>query len=264
MLSFTPYHTAMKPATHPLSIDVQLLPISAEAHRLADATAIVVDVLRASTTIVHALAHGARAVIPALEVDDALRLAKKFNRDAVVLGGERHGELIPGFDLDNSPLHYTPETVRDKTVIFTTTNGTRALLQSANAEWILIGAMVNLHAAAQAAFDAQKSIQIVCAGTEGEISAEDVLTAGAIVAELQQLCSGRVPLNDSAVLARDFYFHHSQTQEALIQAFCESKGGRNLLDLGFTDDIERSATPNVFAVVPVFDQSTGEITASTA
>ncbi|MDA0833695.1 MAG: 2-phosphosulfolactate phosphatase, partial [Planctomycetota bacterium] len=234
----------------PIPVDVSFLPTAIDPSRLTGAVAIVIDVLRASTTIVHALAHGARAVIPVLEVEEAMQCAAQFERNERLLGGERQGELIPGFDLDNSPLKYSGDVVRDKTVIFTTTNGTRALLSAALADLILVGAMVNCHAVAKAAYEARKPIQILCAGTEGKISAEDVFTAGAIVAGLQQVASGHFEFGDAAILARDGYLHRSQEPNTLVAAFCESRGGRNLLELGFIHDIERSAMSDLFSVVP--------------
>src|SRR4051812_42560200 len=107
-------------------IDVYLLPALVEPEALSGSTVVVIDVLRATTTIVHALAAQAVEVAPFRDVEDARRLANDLGNKAV-LGGERGGVPIPGFDLGNSPAEYTSERVAGKTVIFTTTNGTRAL-----------------------------------------------------------------------------------------------------------------------------------------
>ncbi|MFN0196176.1 MAG: 2-phosphosulfolactate phosphatase [Planctomycetaceae bacterium] len=243
-----------------ISVHVHFTPASIEPEKLKDCTAVVIDVLRASTTIVHALAHGAQSVIPVLEIAQALHLASQSDRRSVLLGGERYGKLITGFDLDNSPLNYTPEIVRGKTVIFTTTNGTRALAKCASADIILIGAIVNLHAVALAALKTGRPLHLVCAGTEGEISAEDVLTAGAIASEIQQLSPSALQWNDSAMIARDYFIQRSATNDSLYAAFCESRGGRNLLELGYECDIERSVTRDLFEVVPVFHPESGTLT----
>ncbi len=242
------------------SIHVHFTPASIDPEALRGCTTVAIDVLRASTTIVHALAVGAREVIPTLEVEQALQRASRSDRSSILLGGERHGKLIPGFDLDNSPLNYTPEIVRDKTVIFTTTNGTRALAKCASADVILIGAMVNLNAVARAALKSMLPVQLVCAGTDGEISAEDVLTAGAIAHEIQQLSQSEFQWTDSAMIARDYFIANSRTSDSLYAAFCESRGGRNLLELGYERDIARSVTRDLFEAVPMFHPESGVIT----
>src|SRR5687768_6552706 len=129
----------------PRAINVHLLPALVEPHELAGKTVVVIDVLRATTTIIHALAAGAKEVVPLLEVDEALALATKLPGQAV-LGGERGGKRIAGSNLGNSPLEYTPATVGGKTPVFTTTNGTRAMLRCAQARRILIAGFVNFSA----------------------------------------------------------------------------------------------------------------------
>ena len=114
--------------TMPKQVFVHFLPNLTTPERLADETVVVIDVLRASTTITWALASGASCVIPCLEVEKARAKAAEIGTD-VLLGGERAGELIEGFDLGNSPSEYTREMVDGKTIVFTTTNGTRAMVQ---------------------------------------------------------------------------------------------------------------------------------------
>ena len=110
-----------------MKVDVKLSPLAAEARTHLDATVIVVDVLRASTTIITALANGARNVVPVLTPDEAATLKLRYDSANVLLGGERGGVKIQGFDLGNSPLEYTEETVSGKTIVFTSTNGTEAI-----------------------------------------------------------------------------------------------------------------------------------------
>src|SRR3954447_24007137 len=121
---------------------VHLLPALVEPETLRDQTVVVVDVLRATTTIVHALAAGARAVVPCLEVEEARQRAANLPAGSAVLGGERQGLRIEGFDLGNSPTEYTPERVAGKTVVFTTTNGTRAMLHARGARRVVLGSLV--------------------------------------------------------------------------------------------------------------------------
>lgn len=111
----------------PRPLHVHLLPKLFEPEELRGGIAVILDILRASTTIVHALANGARGVMPTDEVDEAFQIRDQLPPGSALLGGEREGVLIPGFDCDNNPFAYPPDVVRGKTIVFTTTNGTRAL-----------------------------------------------------------------------------------------------------------------------------------------
>ena len=146
-------------------LNVYELPTSVAPEELAGTTAVVIDVLRATTTILYALQAGASEVIPCLEIGDALKIAASLPRSQVVLGGERGGLPIDGFDLGNSPREYDPPAVAGKTVVMTTTNGTRAMDQCRIAESVLIGGFVNAAALADR-LAARERIALVCAGSE--------------------------------------------------------------------------------------------------
>jgi 2-phosphosulfolactate phosphatase len=179
-----------------------LLPSLAAPEQLVGKTLVVIDVLRATTTIVHALAAGAREVIPCLEIDEALETAQAKGALAV-LGGERGGRKIAGFHLGNSPLEYTPDVVGGKSVVFTTTNGTRAMMRCRAAGRVLIGAFSNFSALCGELSD-DEQIEIICAGTDGEVTREDTLLAGAIVDELSRSAGGEeIELNDQAEIAAE-------------------------------------------------------------
>jgi 2-phosphosulfolactate phosphatase len=153
---------------------------------LRNTTCVVFDVLRATSTFVTALHNGAKAVIPVAEISEALALRQKL--PGVLLGGERDGVKIRAsqtgggdFDLGNSPREYTPEIVRGKTIVSTTTNGTRALRACAGAQTVLAASFLNLTATAQFIRQLQpKQILLVCAGTRENMADEDVLAAGAL------------------------------------------------------------------------------------
>lgn len=229
---------------------------------LQSGIAVVIDVLRASTTIVHALAAGAQAVVPFIDVEQVRREAKGHPAGTVVTGGERSGKRITGFDLGNSPLEYWQEIVRDKTVLFTTTNGTRALDHCRQAERVFVGAFVNLAAITRTLADADCPVHLVCAGTDGHITTEDVLCAGAIVRRLQNASqtASCLELNDEACMASDLFALHGQGSTRLIAALRASRGGRNLISLGYDDDITRAADIDLFDVVPEYDPHTQLIT----
>jgi 2-phosphosulfolactate phosphatase len=251
---------------------VHLLPTLFEPGDLRGGTAVMIDLLRASTTIVHALAAGAAAVVACGEIDEARSAAANLSAAGpVLLGGERGGRLIEGFDLDNSPLAYTPGRVAGRTIVFTTTNGTRALRRCAEAERVLIGAFVNLQAVADAVvapahqgrrtsgIGGAGSVHLVCAGTGGEITGEDALCAGAFAAELTR--AGLSPGNDAVGLVSDYFQANATSAARLLDAARAGRGGRNLCELGYEADIERSVQRDLFDVVPEYDARTGRIVA---
>jgi 2-phosphosulfolactate phosphatase len=240
----------------PRRVFVSLLPSLLDASRLAGSSAVVIDVLRASTTICAALKAGAARVIPVATVEDARRLADQLGQTAErpLLGGERHGVKLEGFDLGNSPLEYTPEAVGGKTVLFTTTNGTRALLAAVGADRIYIGAFANLTALADRLVADPGDVRLICAGTDGQIALEDVLCASSILWALKSRETGERDAfelgNDEACLAA---FSGGRREEAeLARLLKMSLGGRNLVELGYDADIDFAARTDAAPVVPVF------------
>src|SRR5438132_2277143 len=165
-------------------VQVHLLPGLIAPGRLAGGLAVVVDVLRATTTIIHALAAGCTAVRPCAEVEEARALAGQMRAGRVLLGGERGGLPLPGFDLGNSPHEYTAKLCHGNTLVLTTSNGTRALLRAAEAERTILAAFVNYSSVCEQLRHEARPIHIICAGTEGEVSLEDTLLAGALVDDL--------------------------------------------------------------------------------
>jgi 2-phosphosulfolactate phosphatase len=243
------------------TLQVHVLPELVGRDELSDRTVVVIDVLRATTTICAALAAGARAVIPCLTVDDAWRRAEQLPAGNAVLAGERRGLPIEGFGLDNSPGEFTPESVGGKTVILTTTNGTRALLHARAARRIVVGALANLSAVCSTLDNAD--VDVHCAGTDGQASDEDMLVAGAIVERLAT--GGAWTLSTDAEEARKRWREVSggdgrDFQQAVVEALRASRGGQNLIAIGMARDIEWAARIDRFAIVPRFDPAAGEIT----
>ncbi len=244
-----------------MNVSVHLLPELIGKTSLAGSAAVVIDILRAGTTICHALASGAERVVPCLTIADALGLRSGSGR--VLLGGERGGVKIEGFELSNSPFDYTLEVVGGATIGFTTTNGTKALHRCADAELVLIGAFVNLTAVVACLREAGRPVQLVCAGTDGVVTAEDVLFAGAVVDALCESDANVELANDSARLALDFYRRNSQNEAQFRQALLDSQGGRNLQRLGYEKDIERAGTRDLFDFVPRWNRNTNAIDSPT-
>jgi 2-phosphosulfolactate phosphatase len=229
---------------------VHLLPALIPAGALRGGVAIVIDVLRATTVMAHALDAGAEAIIPRLEVDEARRIAGQLGRGRALLAGERRGEPISGFDLANSPGQFTPEVCRGKTIVMTTTNGTKALLAAREADRVLVAAFVNRKATVLAVAHESRPIHLVCAGTDGFVSFEDTMLAGLLAG-----CLGRPSGNDAALIAqsliRDLWLvrdHESEADE-FARVLELGRGGKRNLELGLRADIEAAARWDLFDVV---------------
>jgi 2-phosphosulfolactate phosphatase len=224
-------------------VHVHLLPCLAPCP--LDGIAVVVDVLRAGTTIIHALAAGCLAVHPCGEVEEARLLAGNMRVGRALLGGERQGLRVEGFDLGNSPGEYTCAVCRGNTVVLTTTNGTQALLRAAEAHRTLVAGFVNYSAVCEQLRADARPIHIICAGTDGEVTLEDTLLAGALVDGLAGI--GEARLNDSARLAWDCFEHHGQALQGAIEI---SRGAVRLKQLGYDEDIRHAAQIDLFNIVP--------------
>lgn len=227
---------------------VHFLPQCVAENELTESAAVVVDVLRATTTLTYALAAGASRVLPTVEVEEAQALAAEMPPGSYVLGGERGGKIIPGFDLGNSPAEYTPDRVAGRTIIFTTTNGTRAIAACVKARRVLLGSLVNLDCVARSLAD-EPRVDVVCAGTDGQVSRDDVMTAGAIVRLLEGTAERPRELNDEAMVARAVWedaLHHDPTLERELS---KSRGGRNLRSAGMRSDLPWAIRLNAISLI---------------
>jgi 2-phosphosulfolactate phosphatase len=227
------------------SIDVLLAP-PWPADALRGMHVAVVDVLRATTTIATALANGAAGVIPVAEPEDAIALGNRLGRDRVLFGGERDSLRITGFDLDNSPASFTAAALAGKTVVLTTTNGTRALRAVANAASVRTAALVNRTAVADALAHEDGDVVIVCAGNANGFALEDALGAGALVDTLLTL-TGEVELCDGARAAALLY---RAVAGRLADAVASADHAQALAEKGFAGDVTRCAALDTLTVVP--------------
>jgi len=209
---------------------------------------VVIDVLRCCSTIVTALANGAKEVIPTKTIEEAQALHKKYPE--FLLAGERKGQMPKGFDLGNSPLEFSSNIVKEKHVVLTTTSGTKAICLSKNARWVLIGAFCNAEAVAKTAFEiAEKEkigISFVLSGTHGRFSLEDFMCAGAIV---ENLLADKIECSD-AVLAASLTFQQSCRQLTKIIRY--GSHAQYLKDIGHEEDVKFCCQLNAYPVVPVY------------
>ncbi|AEE97543.1 2-phosphosulfolactate phosphatase [Mahella australiensis] len=211
--------------------------------------AVVIDVLRATSTIVTALANGCKEVIPVMEIEEAVNMAKNYDKNMFLLAGERGTVGINGFHLSNSPLEYTEETVKDKTIIITTTNGTRAIRRAYEAAEVVIGCMLNAAAVAKHLCQENKDVVILCAGTDGKFSLDDVVTAGMVVS---YICRNKeeVELDDLALTSRYIYeLNKSDLNRLLSHTYHYGK----LMEAGFEEDIKYCLKNDVIDLVPHYE-----------
>jgi 2-phosphosulfolactate phosphatase len=243
-------------------LNVYNLPDQVTPEELTGGTVVVIDVLRAATTITHALAAGAVEVIPCLEIDDARRIAEQLPAGRYVTGGERGGLPIPGFDLGNSPTHYTPERVGGRTVVFTTTNGTRTMLRCRLARRVFIGAFVNARAIVRELAGSER-ICVICSGSGGQISRDDILFAGLVVERLVAQGDAGYQLNPQAQAARadwrTSFPDGLPTAEQLAAQLRDTIAGRKVIAIGLEGDILEVARIDKFDIVPVLDLATMRI-----
>jgi 2-phosphosulfolactate phosphatase len=226
-------------------VHVHLAPTLVVPDQLAGGVAVVIDVLRATTTIIHALAAGCDCVRPCATVEEARHLADHMPAGKSLLGGERGGLAVPGFDIGNSPGEYTAQRCKGITIVLTTSNGTRALLHASSAERVLLAGFVNYSAVCEQIRAEKRPVHIVCAGDAGGVALEDTLLAGAIVDYLVGLPD--VEVDDGARLAWDCFELHGRHLE---EAFRLSGGGARLRLLGYDEDIRACARVDGYHLVP--------------
>jgi 2-phosphosulfolactate phosphatase len=214
---------------------------------LRETICVVFDVLRATSTFVTALHNGAKTIIPVSEISEALAI--KERQPDLLIGGERDGIRISAegidFDLGNSPREYAPEKIRGKTIVSTTTNGTRALRACAGAKTVLASSFLNLGATAK--FLRQKNFEnilLVCAGTRENKADEDILAAGALI---ELLVRDETIISDSAKIARIFY---AESKSNLAAVVSNSENARRLLSIPeLRDDVAFCLQHDIFPLV---------------
>ena len=235
------------------TIDAVALPDHLVADQLSGKIAVVIDVLRATTTIVEALGNGARCMVPVASVDGARVIA--HDRANSILCGERGGVKPNGFQLGNSPLEYGRDVVRGMDCVLTTTNGTRALHMATEADEVLIGAITNVDALCDWIKRDGRDVVLLCSGTDKRVSFEDCLGAGLIVDRL-----GYSSTDNAAMM-----FH---AMEGAVERFgglryaAESSfHAKRLIGMGFGDDVALACEAGKSSIVPLFDSVVGEIIA---
>lgn len=226
-----------------MKIDIIISVDDIKKEKIQGKTVVVIDMLRATSVIVTALANGCSDVIPVTDIEEARNLANS-DRETYILGGERNSVKIEGFDFSNSPLDYTKDIVKDKTLIMTTTNGTNAIHGALGAKNILIGALINAKAVARRSIELNNDLVIINAGTHGEFSMDDFICSGYIIDCI--LNDTTAKLSDIATTA-----HYVYTQNTNIISFLSKANHYNfLLNLELKKDIEYCCKKDIIPMVP--------------
>ena len=234
-----------------MQVEVFLTGTSVGPDDVRGRTAVVIDVLRTSTTVATALRNGARAVVPVIDTGEAARMAASMDPATTLLGGERGGVSIEGFHLGNSPREYDARTVRDRTVIMVTSNGTGAVARCAEASEVVIGGLVNARAVVDHVVRQGRDLTIVCAGWMNRVSLEDTLCAGLLIDLIGPDRLGS-PETDSAHIARVLYKHD---RGSLVDRIASCNHARRLERLGHGADIAICSAVDSVPVVPVYRDS---------
>jgi 2-phosphosulfolactate phosphatase len=210
---------------------------------LGGATVVVIDVLRATSTMAAALAAGARGIYPTATTEEAITLAQSLGRDDTLLCGERRGERIEGYDLGNSPAEFTADVVGGRRLVMNTTNGTRAFLAAEGAERVLGAAFVNV-AAVAGQLGAADDLLVLCAGRQDGFSLEDAVCAGALLRELADPATTQ--MDDAARAAWVMAGRFSPDVDFLAG----TGGGRLLVESGLGGDLDWCARRDALDIVP--------------
>lgn len=207
---------------------------------------VVVDVLRASSTIITAMNNGAKGVIAVPDSGEASTIAQNLDPTGYLMCGEKDGVKIEGYHLGNSPLEYTADAIAKKTLIFNTTNGSKAVSRSASASRVFIGGFLNMSALTEKLRTLEKPLIIICAGWKNRLSFEDLLCAGNILNELYE---GNLPLDapDGAKTAFAIYGKFGHDIEGAVYG---SNHAVKLRELGFEDDVVYCSRKDTTSIVP--------------
>lgn len=233
-----------------MQIELYLTPFPLHRADLEGKAVVVIDVLRASTSICASLNSGARGVIPASGPGEAAELWSKLGPENAILAGERGGIKIDNFQLGNSPGEFTEDTVGDKLVILTTTNGSAVFGRTAKARLVYCAAIVNATTVANSLANETGTIVIICSGQEGGFSIEDTLCGGMLIDRLADLTGTTPAMNDAASLARLLF---RENQDKLPQTIAQGEHARYLASIGFARDVELSSQVDALPVLPVLN-----------
>lgn len=234
-----------------MKLNVLLSPLSADELYFTNKTTVVIDVLRATTTIITALANGAKDIVPVVSVEFAVKISGSMFGGQTLLGGERNTKKIDGFSLGNSPLEYTKNAIARKSIVFYSTNGSKAIVKAKFSENLFLSSFINLKAVAKHLVKLGKNTEILCAGENNNFSLEDSVCAGDLINEIKKLKKD-AELSDSAKGAIALYKSFGKDVLSMLK---ESEHGKLLISNDFTADLEYCSQHSITDVIPFYSGS---------
>jgi len=231
-------------STEKPNLEICLSPALLHLYDTNDAVVVIIDIFRATSTITAALHNGARCVIPVASVEECIALGESIPDS--ITAGERDGKIAEGLKYGNSPLEFPPSFIKDKTLILTTTNGTRLLHMVKGASVIVIGSFLNLHAVCDFLLAQNKNVLLGCASWKDKFNLEDTLFAGAVVNEIQNAFN----INCDSVRAAK-HLYNSSGGSNFIDFLKDSSHYKRLSRFGLVPDMEYCVIPNLHPIVPV-------------
>ncbi len=227
------------------TIEVCLTPALLNLYDIEQSIVVVIDILRATSSITYGIDNGAEAIIPVANVEDCLN----YNGKGYLLAAERNGEVVEGYDFGNSPFSYTKEKVAGKTIVLTTTNGTKAMhMAQERAHQVVVGSFLNLTALCNWLKVQDKDVLLLCAGWKDKFNLEDTLFAGAVVNVLRK---DFVHFDDSCVAAEDMYL---LAKDDLRNYLRKSSHSHRLEQLNIEEDVQFCLKLDLCTTIPVLQE----------
>lgn len=234
-----------------MRIDLSFSALQFDELQLRDKNIVVLDVLRASTTITIALNNGAREIIPVASIESAVKISGSLFGEVTLRGGERNGRIIEGFNLGNSPLEYNETAVKGKSIIYCTTNGSVAMTKSRYARTLVIGSFVNMTKIVDFIREENKDFLFICAGrinNIGNFGLEDAVCAGMMIEALMKHDTLELELSDSVKAARAIYKPFGRS---ILKMLKNTEHGKYLTEIGFGEDLKICAAVDSVPVLPI-------------
>ena|ERR1051326_3090789 len=231
-----------------IKVAVFFTPANFDEMFLKDKTVVVIDVLRASTSIMMALQNGAKEIIPVSNVESAVKISGSLFGDVTLRAGERNSRIIEGFNLGNSPVEYTEEVVKGKSIIFITTNGSAAIVKGRHAKRLIVAGFVNIAAVVAFLKDAETDFTIVCAGKENNFSLEDAVCAGALINRLKAETDAELILDDGGTAATGL---EKSLGGNILKMLKNTEHGKYLTEIGFAQDLKVCAGVDSVNLLPM-------------
>lgn len=225
-----------------LTVDVCLSPYLYPVHHKEDTIVVVIDILRATTAMCTAFHHGVDKMIPVATIEEA----EEYKKQGFMVGAERNGIALEGFDFGNSPFSYMTEKIKGQTIVISTTNGTQAIEAAKDAYQVVIGAFSNISALCDYLVSQNKSVLLLCSGWKNRFNWEDSMFAGAVT---NRLLKAGLHKTGDASLAMAFLYDQSQKNQ--IKFLRNSSHAARLAAMGLKKDIKFCFQLDQTTVIPV-------------